>query len=71
MTTPLHRIRDLILPLLVNGTTWRHMLATAIHYRNEATDGDIEASLDELRDMGYVVVSDGERWWLETPEGAA
>lgn len=72
MTTPLHRIRDLILPMLVDGCTWRQMLATAVcHHSISTTDGDIEASLDELRDMGYVVVSDGERWWLEQGGDAA
>lgn len=70
---PLRPIRDLILPLLVNGTDMREMLATAIYHRNEATEGDTEASLSELRDMGHVIVHDEEtgRWWLEQPEGAA
>lgn len=71
MTTPLHRIRDLILPLLVNGSTKTEMLATAIYNGHDAEWPTIDATLQVLRNMGYVIVHDGERWWLEKPEGAA
>lgn len=69
---PLQRIRDLILPLLANGATKREMLTTAIYNGHDAGKATIDASLQELRNMGYVLCRDVEtgRWWLEQPGDA-